>query len=284
MKKEEGVAQQLSLNNPQQTVDQIVTFLKETFVRTNKSKVVIAISGGIDSALSVSLLSKALPVTQIYPFFLPYQDQSIADSELICEFNQIPRPNWQEINIKQMVDSFLDNLKLNSRAELELVDSQEGRDSGQISDRVRIGNIMARSRMIVIYDLAKKIDALVCGTENKSEKYLGYFSRFGDEASDIEPIAHLYKTQVRQLANFLNLPQIFVSKAPSAGLWNGQTDEQDLGFSYDQADQVLYYFIDQHKTEQQVVEICSNMDPASIKKIIYQVQSMAFKHKVPYCL
>ena len=111
---------------------------------------------------------------------------------------------------------------------------------GAADDQLRLGNIMARVRMICLYDLAKQLDALVCGTENKSEKYLGYFTRFGDEASDIEPIMHLYKTEVYELAKHLGIPGAIVAKPPSADLWSEQTDERELGFSYKEADQVLH--------------------------------------------
>jgi len=136
--------------------------------------------------------------------------------------------------------------------------------------------------MIIIFDQTKKLDALVCGTENKSEKYLGYFTRFGDEASDLEPIQHLYKTQVWQLAKDLNIPQQFISKAPTAGLWDGQTDEQELGFSYSQADEVLKQFIDENKKPDEIK--IDGIEKKIVRKIVKQVQSQKFKLEVPYHL
>ncbi|MBI2190192.1 MAG: NAD(+) synthase, partial [Candidatus Levybacteria bacterium] len=113
-----------------------------------------------------------------------------------------------------------------------------------LKDSIRLGNIMARVRMILLYDLAKKHQALVCGTENRSEYHLGYFTRFGDEASDFEPIRHLYKTQVYQLASYLGVPKTVIDKKPTAGLWAEQTDEGEFGFSYKEADPVLYLYFD----------------------------------------
>src|SRR6185437_16551779 len=113
-------------------------------------------------------------------------------------------------------------------------------------NKIRIGNIAARMRMIILFDLAKKHKALVCGTENKSENLLGYFTRFGDQASDIEPIEHLYKTQIIQLAKHLGLPEDVITQAPSAGLWKGQTDEGQFGFTYEEADIVLYLFLEKN--------------------------------------
>jgi len=103
-------------------------------------------------------------------------------------------------------------------------------------DKVRLGNILARVRMICLFDLAKKLGALVVGTENKSEKMLGYFTRFGDEASDLEPIVHLYKTEVIKLAKELGVPAAIIKAAPTAGLWPGQTDEAELGMTYAEID------------------------------------------------
>jgi NAD+ synthase len=159
------------------------------------------------------------------------------------------------INIGQMLDAAVKSL--------------------QVADELRRGNIMARMRMIAVYDLAKKLDALVCGTENKSEKYLGYFTRFGDEASDIEPLQHLYKTQVRRLVEYLQMPSIFLEKPPSAGLWQGQTDEQELGFSYEDADKALAELIDGTN---------ENSDQLVKEKVHARVKSQHFKHEVPYTL
>lgn len=254
----------LTLDHPQQTVDMIISFLQQTYANQGKAKGVIAVSGGIDSALSLTLLVKALGSTNVYPVFLPYGDQSVADSEVMVEFTQIPKENWINLNIKPIVDAVLQTIGTSA------------------TDQLRSGNVMARSRMILLYDVAKQRDGLVCGTENKSEKYLGYFTRFGDEASDIEPIQHLYKTQVRQLAQYLNFPAQILTKAPSAGLWQNQTDETELGFSYEVADQVLEQLVDQQKPLAEI--IVPGVDLTTIEKIVARVVSNAFKHQVPYVM
>ncbi|HSX24459.1 MAG TPA: NAD(+) synthase, partial [Candidatus Andersenbacteria bacterium] len=146
----------------------------------------------------------------------------------------------------------------------------------------RLGNIMARCRMIAIYDLAKQKDALVVGTENRSEKYLGYFTRFGDEASDIEPIQQFYKTQVRQLAAHLKLPQEIIQKHPSAGLWDNQTDEQELGFTYEAADKILHAYLDEKKTGS-AIEL-SNIPKATVNAVLARVASQHFKLETPYTI
>ena len=144
-------------------------------------------------------------------------------------------------------------------------------------DQLRRGNIMARVRMITLFDFAKKNNAMVVGTENRSEYHLGYFTRFGDEASDIEPLQHLYKTQVIELAKYLSLPQSIIEKPPSANLWESQTDEGDFGFSYAEADPVLYLYFDKKNP----VWTIESMNPGA-KKIIEFAEKFTYKHRVPY--
>lgn len=248
--------------NSSQEIEKIISFLQSVFTKANKTKAVIAVSGGIDSAVSLSLLVKAIGAENIYPVFLPYKNQDMADAKTIVSWNNIPEGNISEIQISPVVDQLAESLAI----------SEE--------DQVRLGNVMARTRMIAVFDLAKKLEALVCGTENKSEKYLGYFTRFGDGASDIEPITNLYKTQVRAVAEELGLPQVFLDKAPSAGLWSGQTDEVELGFSYQEADLVMEQYLDQELAEDQI----QGVDNEKIQKIINRIKSTSFKHEVPYYL
>lgn len=253
----------LTLANPQAVAADIVAFIENIFQKHAKQSGIIAVSGGIDSALSLTLLAQALPKSRIYPVLLPYQNQPMDDARTVCTWNQIPQENWQEINIEPIVASVAPLLELTEQ------------------DYRRLGNVMARTRMIILFDLAKKLDGLVVGTENKSEKYLGYFTRFGDEASDIEPLQHLYKTQVRQLAAYLGVPEAIQTKAPSAGLWADQTDEVELGFSYELADQVLEQYIDERREPDQI-ELPAGTDPLAIQQVISQVTAMHFKHEVPY--
>jgi len=211
-------------------ISAVVLFLQKIFANTSKHSAVIAVSGGIDSALSLSLLALALPKEQIWPMLLPYEHQDMTDALAILDFWQIPPQNRKILNITSMVDAATTSLQIGE------------------NDHLRKGNVMARIRMMAIFDFAKLNNALVVGTENKSEYYLGYFTRFGDAASDVEPLLTLYKTQVRQLAKELKLPEVFLQKTPSADLWSGQSDEAELGFSYELADQVLSYLIDQNKS------------------------------------
>jgi len=221
--------------------EKIITFIKKTFQAEGFNKAVIAVSGGIDSSVALVLIIKALGAKNVFALQLPYKNQSIENSNLILDWLKIPEKNRVKINIGKIGDGF------------------------GVKDKVRLGNIMARVRMIYCFDLAKKLNALVVGTENKSEKLLGYYTRFGDEAADIEPIIHLYKTEVRKLARELEIPEEIIKQKPTAGLWPGQIDEGDLGFTYKEADQVL-----QGKKKN--------------KKVEQRLKQVDFKKRVPYTL
>lgn len=275
----------------QQEIKIIHQFLQTTFANSGKKRGVIAVSGGIDSAVSCTLLAQALGVESVFPLLLPYGDQSIEDSMALIDWLQIPERNRRVINVKSVVEELKKTAGLSSEIIKQVQNDIK---------KIRSGNLMARTRMILLYDLARELDALVCGTENKSEKYLGYFTRFGDEASDIEPIQHLYKTQVRELAVGLGVPDLILKKPPSAGLWQGQTDETELGFSYKDADRVLAVIVDQkpellvqlvkkesdvERMSQSVAEVLSDsVEVAIINAILLRVKSQWFKQVVPYCL
>jgi NAD+ synthase len=227
--------------------------------------VAIGLSGGIDSAVSFALARRSISPKNIFVAHLYYFKSQINFLKPLLRKVNIPQKNIYNISIKDAVDKFQKELGLTTNS----------RDY-----RVRLGNIMARARMIMLCDLAKKHDALVCGTENKSEFYLGYYTRFGDEASDFEPIRHLYKTQIYQLAKNLNIPKKIIDLPPSAGLWTGQTDETELGFSYQEADRVLSLYLDQKKSLPEIIK----MGFPNAKKIIYRVNKNSFKHSSPYII
>lgn len=240
--------------------NKIVTFLKGVFAQSGISKCVIAWSGGIDSTVSLYLLSQAIPKENITVLHLPYATSYENDLKLIQNELGLKDDQVRVISIKSTVDLVC--------------------DVRSIDDPLRKGNIMARMRMVVLYDVAKELNALVCGTENRTEDLLGYFTRFGDQASDIEPIQHLYKTEVFALAKELDVPQTFITRAPTAGLWTGQTDEGEFGFTYEEADKVLFGYFDEKKS---IAELEQD-GLRNAGKIIALAKKNAFKHEVPYCL
>lgn len=246
------------------TSSSIISWLSETVKNAGFTKVVIGLSGGVDSALSATLAVNALGSDNVYPVLLPYKHmhtQALADAQQVISFLQIPQDHVHMIDIGVSVDGTLSQMN-------------------GIND-IRRGNVMARTRMMYIFDLAKKISALVCGTENKTEHYLGYFTRFGDEASDIEPIRNLYKTQVWEMAKELGVPGQIIDKAPTAGLWEGQTDESEFGFNYRDADTVLQYYFDEHLSAEEIIAKKEVGDEA-VRKILERVQKNDFKHTLPY--
>jgi NAD+ synthase len=242
----------------------IVEFLKQTFQKTGFSQSVVAVSGGIDSAASLALTVRALGAEHVFPVLLPYgilNTQGVLDAmELIGQIH-IPLSHVVRIDIKQAVDAVV------------------GKDVFSM-DNVRKGNVMARVRMIYLFDQAKKRNTLVVGTENKTEHVLGYFTRFGDAASDVEPITHLYKTQVIELAKYLHIPKAILDKPPSAGLWPEQTDEKEFGFTYTDADNILSLLIDENKTATEVVDL--GFSKEIVEKIQLRVSQNVFKEKTPY--
>lgn len=249
--------------DPEKTAKDLIVFLKNAFSKAGFNKAVIAISGGIDSSTSCALTVQALGKKQVFPVLLPYGDlnrQGINNAINLIKFLQIPKAHVTQIDIQPLVDPLLSK------------DFNIG--------PIRTGNIMARIRMIILFDAAKKRQALVVGTENKSEHLLGYYTRFGDEASDIEPLRHLYKTQVYQLAKYLNLPKTILTQQPTAGLWQHQTDQDELGFTYQAGDEILYNLYDLKKSVEELVK--KGFKRSTIKKVTGWVDKNTFKHHLPF--
>jgi len=245
------------------TTQEIVEFIQKTTKKNNFKKVVIGLSGGIDSATALTCARLALGEENVICALLPYKNlhqHALERAQLIISENKIPKKNCILLDITPAVlniASYDKNMSIN-----------------------RKGNIMARIRMIYLYDLAKKHSALTCGTENKSEYLLGYFTRHGDEASDLEPLQHLYKTQIFTLASHLKIARTILDTKPTAGLYSGQSDEKDFGFTYADADRILHLFYDKKYSEDQI--IATGMEKKIVEKVLTRTTTNAFKHVVPY--
>jgi NAD+ synthetase len=198
----------------------LVSFLRDELIfRRNISKAVVGLSGGVDSAVTAHLCARALGPHNVYALRMPYRTSSpssLTDAALVVDALGI---NCVTIDISPAVDGYL-------QFEPE-------------ADARRRGNVMARTRMVVLFDQSAKLDALPIGTGNKTERLLGYFTWHADDTPPVNPIGDLFKSQVWTLARHLGVPQRLIDKAPSADLEADQTDEADLGISYERADAIL---------------------------------------------
>ena len=236
----------------------LVAFLREEAAKSGHKRVVVAVSGGIDSAAVAALAAEAMGPKNVTALYMPYKTssaESAAHARLVAKTFGFA---LEEIDITPQVDAYL------ARA-------------GKV-DRVRAGNKMARERKSIEYDRSWP-DGLVLGTSNKTELLLGYGTRYGDMASDLNPVGDLYKTQLRELAVLLGMPDVIVQKPPTADLWVGQTDEAELGFTYAQADLVLYHLIDRRLRPDALV--AAGFDAALVKGIRERVRRSHYKRVMP---
>jgi NAD+ synthase len=251
-------ADDLSLNTD--LVCTILTgFIRDETRRAGFERVVLGLSGGIDSALAAYLAAEALGPAAVTGVIMPYRTsspKSMEDALLVAGLLGIASP---VVEISPMVDAYA---------------SAEG-----VTDRLRLGNIMARQRMIILYDVSAKTRSLVLGTSNKTELMLGYGTLHGDMACALNPLGDLYKTQVWELARALGVPAEIVGKPPSADLWEGQTDEGELGFSYAEADRLLYHMIDERRDDAALTAM--GFEASLVRRIRETVRKNQFKRRPP---
>ncbi len=247
----------------EKTANELTSFLKLS-LQGNFKSYLIGVSGGIDSATSLALAVKAVGVEHVFPVLMPYgtlSEQGTKDAWLVIDALGISHEQVHEVDIKPFVD--------------------EVAKYDEMIDPPRLGNIMARMRMVILYDLAKKygFKHLVLGTENLTEHLLGYYTRFGDEASDVEPLRNLYKYQVSELAKYLGVPDEIITKKPTAGLWEGQTDEGELGFSYKKPDEILYLYHEEKLSKEEIMAKGFTSD--EVEKVFGWIKIAEFKHQLP---
>ncbi len=238
----------------------LIQFIREEVTKVGLERVVVGLSGGIDSALAAALAAQALGSRNVTGLAMPYRTSS-PDSlghaqQVAQQFNLEVRT----IEITPMIDAYV-------------------RQYEPDADAVRRGNKMARERMAILYDHSAKLRALVLGTSNKTELLLGYGTLHGDLASAVNPLGDLYKTQARQLARHLALPAAVIEKQPSADLWVGQSDEDDLGFTYDEVDRLLFFLVDRRHRRDECVAL--GFAPSLVDAVHARVQGSQFKRRLP---
>jgi NAD+ synthase len=237
----------------------IERFIRDGVRRHGFRKVVLGLSGGLDSSLTAALAAAALGPENVRGVALPY---TLSDPASLAGAEQVARElglALETVPIAAMADPYL----------AELPDDA----------RLRRGNVLARLRMVVLYDLSARDGSLVLGTSNKTELLLGYTTQFGDSACALMPIGDLYKTQARQLARHVGVPTEILQRPPSADLWQGQTDEAEMGFTYEAVDRLLHRMVDERIGPDRLLE--EGFDPALVRRVRGMVRRSHYKRRMP---
>jgi NAD+ synthase len=251
---------EIDLNINTTLVRRILTsFIRTEVTRVGFQRVVLGLSGGVDSAVSCFLAAEALGPENVLALRMPYKTsspESLDHAQLVIDATGVQS---KTIEITTMVDPLFEAIP--------------------DMDKIRRGNVMARSRMIIWYDQSVAFNALVLGTSNKSEILLGYTTLYGDNASALNPNGDLYKTQLRQLARAIGVPEVIVGKAPSADLWVGQTSEGELGFTYEKVDKLLFLLVDRRYSPEECVQAGFERD--FVQAVWERVRRNHFKRMPP---
>ena len=241
-------------------IKKIIEFIQQEFSKAGLSKLIIGLSGGIDSAATTALSIKAIGKENVIAVMMPYKNSHPDSLKHAEELAEILGIQYEIIDISPMVDAYFDKYESDA-------------------DILRKGNLMARERMCILYDLSAKYQALVAGTGNRSELMVGYCTQYGDNACAFEPLGHLFKTEVREIARILQIPENIIRKQPSADLWQEQTDEDELGIAYDELDEILYNLFDLKKTKKELIN--KGFSKENIEKVLDLNKRSEFKRNMP---
>ncbi|RKX19790.1 MAG: NAD(+) synthetase [Candidatus Zixiibacteriota bacterium] len=244
----------------EQAVNISKKFITNKLLESGLDGYVVGMSGGIDSAVSAALAVNAVGAEKVYAVLMPYKSSSKDSVDDAMEFVEKFGVKSEKIEITPMIDAYY-------------------KDTSQIN-KVRAGNKMARERMSILFDLSQNMNYLVLGTGNRTEIALGYTTWFGDSACSINPIGQFYKTEIRQIAKILGIPESIINKAPSADLWEGQTDENEIGIKYEQIDKLLMKIIDENISSMPEL-ISHGFDKTDIDHLISLINRYSFKRDLP---
>jgi len=249
--------------NAPEVVSVIIGFIRRQLEQTGFQRLVVGVSGGVDSATVAHLAVRALGPDNVLAVRMPFRSSAAESETDALRVVEALGCDSQRVDITPMAEPMLTLIG----------------DGDETDVRVRRGNVLARLRMIVLYDRSAAFDALVCGTSNKTEALLGYGTLHGDMAAAIQPIGDLYKSQLRAVATELGVAPEIVAKPPSADLWPGQTDEGELGASYDDLDRILYALVDRRWTVERCVG--AGLDGALVRWTAERVARYEFKRQTP---
>jgi NAD+ synthase len=266
--------------NWEKVAEKIVAFIREYVDRNGANGAVLGLSGGIDSACVGFLCKRALGEEKVLALIMPEKGvtsaEDIKDALDVCKILNI---NCKIIDISPVVASISGII----RSGYGICSSEAGNTSSLILDpafrKTAYANIKPRIRMILSYFYANSMNRIVVGTGNKSEFMVGYFTKYGDGGCDILPIGDLYKTEVLQLAKHLGIPEKIILKKPSAGLWVGQTDEDEMGISYAKLDRILMLL--ENKIPAEDIPELAGVDDKDVEKVMIMVKRSAHKRMMP---
>ncbi len=241
------------------TIETLEKFIRDFLTETGFDGYVIGLSGGIDSAVTAAIAVRAVGKDKVRALAMPYKTglHAIKDAKSVAEWLDI---DLVELDITRMIDSYYADTKS--------------------VNPIRLGNKMARERMSILFDQSFQSRLLVLGTTNRTEMALGYFTWFGDSGCSVNLLGQLYKTQVRQVARELGVPQPIIDKAPSADFWPGQVDEEELGLTYEEVDHLLYHIVDKGTLSKSAL-VKAGFDEMLITRTLAFANRLSFKRECP---
>ena len=245
--------------NPPFAEKLLTRFIKDELTKFHFEKGILGLSGGLDSTVCAYLAVRALGARNVIALIMPYKDAQTRDARDAADIVGKLKIRSHAVDIAPMVDAYYRKFPTDSR--------------------VMIGNKMARERMSILYDFSEREKALLLGTSNKTELLLGYGTIHGDMACAINPLGDLYKTQIRQMARYLKIPDKILKKKPTAGLWAGQTDEEEIGLTYTKIDKILYQLVDLRKSKKELV--AEGFLEKEVEKVIGLIKRSEFKRHLP---